>query len=386
MNFYVQKNLVASKLQEWYVLCGILAALAFTAVGTTALAPVRRWNYRVFYITHVVVASLLLPVLWFHVSHIRKFLYETLAVYALNVVLRSLSSKTVPATMQLLEGGTLVEVLIHLSSVGEHKLALQQYQPGQHAYISLPGHPASRMFRSNPLSLASCPATDGTLRFVARVLDGNTSKLASAAKPSSGSKQSVTIEGPYGTTTHAEKLLQCDRVLFVAGGVGGTFIAPLYRQLLADLSPSAGSYRRQKVSCIWIARSLADVSWAVPEDEGERSGLAERLQVWITQAGERSSSRFRDAEDGIELQESRGLLSQANDGESGRSMKASLDVYNGRPDLTRLIDDVFSHSAHEKTGIVVCGPKGLSCALREEAGSWVGRGRDVWFWDESFTI
>lgn len=394
MNFYVQKDLVASKLQEAYVICGIVGVTAFTAVGTTALSPVRRWSYRIFYITHVVLASLLLPVLWFHVSHIRIYLYETVAVYALNVVLRSLSSKTVPASIRLLEGESLVETSIPLISAGPHKRVLQQYQPGQHAYLSLPGHPASRTFRSNPFSVASCPSVDHSLRFVARMLDGNTASLASAARLSSGTHQSVTIEGPYGVTTHAEKLLQCDRVLFVAGGIGGTFVAPLYRQLLADLSPSAGSYRRQKVSFVWVVRDMGDMSWSVPQDEGERAGFTERLQLWVTRASGRDlsdgglemRSRSMDAEEGIELQESRGLLSEASSATKEGVMMSGLNANQGRPDLERLVDESFSHGTHEKVGVVVCGPRSLSRAARDRVGTWVRRGREVWFWDESFSF
>lgn len=389
MNFYVQANLVTSKLKEGYVICGILGIIAFTVVGTTALAPVRRASYRVFYVTHVALATALLPLLWFHVSHIRIYLFETAMVYALNVVLRSVSSKTVPASLRLLEGGKLVEVRIPVSS-GPGRKALKDYQSGQHAYLSLHGHPASRTFRSNPFSFASIPAVDGELRFLARILDGNTATLAQSAK--AGAKQDVTIEGPYGLATHAEKLLQYDRVLFVAGGIGGTFVTPLYRQLLSDLTPSAGSYRRQKVSFVWVTRTLEDVVWALPEEEREREGFVERLWVWVTGAtGEDSQANgpaaiVGEGDQGIEMEERKGLL---GNGEAHGHLAAGtsqLKTMAGRPNLSHVVEHTFCHGSHERCAVVVCGPQSLNGRLREEVARWVRMGREVWFWEESFAM
>lgn len=393
LNFYIQSNLLAEKFQEGYVICGIVGVVAFTAIGTTALGPVRRWSYRVFYVTHVVLATLLLPVLWFHVSHLRVYLYETAAVYAVNVLLRGMSSKTVSASLRVLEQGTMVEITIPLASAGKQKRHLQRYQPGQHAYLSLPGHAASRTSRSNPFSVASVPSVDNELRFVARILDGNTAVLATAAKLDG--KHEVTIEGPYGLAAHAEKLLTFDRVFFVAGGVGGTFIAPLYRQLLADLSPSPGSHRRQKVSFVWIARAVEDVDWAMPREDDEKRGFLERLQVWITQAGSHSRRQGGvgfdtgypdDGDEGIELQESKGLITQ-DVGEREADLKATgLTLRSGRPDSKRLLEETFSCGVNERVAVVVCGPGSLSRALRDDVGLWVDAGRDVWFWDEGFAL
>lgn len=376
LNFYVQSNLLESKLKEGYVICGVLGIWAFTAVGTTALAPVRRWSYRVFYVTHVVLAAALLPLLWFHVSHIRIYLYESAAMYAANVILRSLSSKTVPASIRLQENGTVVDVRIPLNQ--NKKDLLQRWQPGQHVYLSLPGHSASRMCRNNPFSLASIPAADNELRFLARIRDGNTARLASTAT-STASKQTLTVEGPYGLPTHSDKLLQYDRVLFVAGGIGGTFIAPLYRQLLADLSPSPGSWRRGKVRFVWVARGVEDVIWAMPAERREREGFAERMEVWVT-GGRARGGGFAEEGEGIEMEERKGLLGFA--GEDGVQMR----LRSGRPDLGDVVEQTVSHGVGESVAIMVCGPQGLADRLREELGEQVWQGKEVWFWEEVFAM
>lgn len=387
LNFYVQKNLLAEKLVQFYVLCGVFAVIAFTTMVTTALKPVREWSYRVFYIVHVSLAVLLLPTLYFHVHHVRMYVYETLAIYILHAALRFSATTTfTTGSISKVSGSELVTITIPL-----HEKA-STWQPGQHGYISLRGHPLLRTFRSNPFTVASVPSTDGHLKFVARILDGNTAKLASSKEQA----QSISIEGPYGLASHADTLLGYDRVLFVAGGVGATFIVPLYRQLLTDLSPGKSSHRRQKVSFLWVARSIAEVQWALPGDEKEREGFAERLKVHVTRDPGAAGSFGRDAtagaedddvpgDEGIEMEEQKTLLSAEN-GDSATTSGAGVDVHAGRPDLAMAVEQAFSHGGGERVAVMVCGPKSLSKNLRGHIEPWVRKGRDVWFWEEAFSL
>ncbi|EME48480.1 hypothetical protein DOTSEDRAFT_162020 [Dothistroma septosporum NZE10] len=391
LNFYIQSNLLLAKITQFYIICGIFGIISLTAIGTTALKPLRDWSYRVFYIVHVVLATLVLPALYFHVHHIRIYIYETLLVYALHMVLRAVTTKTHTGSIKVIPDSNLVEIDIPVSGKAAHK-----YRTGQHAYMSLARNPFLRMFKSNPFTVASIPSTDNNVRFVARILDGNTAKLASSRKAS----QQITIEGPYGLATHDGKLLRYDRVLFVAGGVGATFIVPLYRRLLSDLSPSKGSHRRQRVTFIWTARFMSEISWALPQDAKEREGFVERLQVHLTKdvnvaAGVSSSSGtfavgedeehqgpVGEGEDGIELEEQKDLLNNSGSEQKGNN---GLVVQTGRPDLTKIVEQTFTHSNSERVAVVVCGPRGISKVLRREVGRFVRSGRDVWYLDESFS-
>ncbi|GAB7357995.1 hypothetical protein MBLNU230_g0162t1 [Neophaeotheca triangularis] len=393
LNFYVLRGLLGEKLVQFYIICGIVGTMAFTAVGTTALAPVRQWSYCVFYATHVVLATLLLPLLYLHVSHIHIYIYETAAIYAMNAVLRTLVTKNRNGTIRILPDTDLVEI-----KVDDDK---SSWTPGQHAYLSLPGNTLLRTFRSNPFTVASLPAVDGNLKFVARVRDGNTAKLARQGKFSENA-QRINLEGPYGIPSHPDRLLGYDRVLFVAGGVGGTFVAPLYRQLLSDLSPGRGTYRRQKVSFLWVVRSIADVTWALPVEAKEREGFVERLKVCVTSApglqvrsqavgrsDDHATDIAADVEEGIELEERKGLLpgGEAEDEDARTSGPSDLVVHAGRPDIKRVVGETIEHDSSERVAVVVCGPMGLSKALRREIRPWVmDKGRNVWFWEESFGL
>lgn len=363
------------------MLCGVAGIIAFTTIGSTAITPVRKWSYRVFYITHVTLATALLPLLFFHVSHIRIYLYEAASIYAVNVGLRILTTLTVSANLNPIPNTNLLELSVPFSN--NLSLGLRRYQPAQYAYISLPGHPASRAIHSNPFTLASLPSVDKGLRFYARVLDGNTSKLAL-----NGGSRTLSIEGPLGPITHADTLLRHDRVLFVAGGVGATFIVPLYRQLLADLSPSAGSSRRQRVKFVWVAKAVEDVGWAFPSgDASEREDLVERLAVFVTGnlKGRQAVAALDEEDEAIELAERKDLLSADERAEKSGNLRA-LDHEVGRPNLRRLVDETFAHGTTEKVAVMVCGPTSLSRKLRDEVGRYVKQGRECWFWEEVFGL
>lgn len=371
------------------MICGIVAITSLTILGITALPPLRHWNYRVFYTTHVVVAAIILPVLFFHVSHIRIYLYESLLIYVLNVLLRKMKSRRVIGTIKRLGNTNLIE--IHIPDSGfSGKADLHHWHPGQHAYLSV-AHPSpAQTLRSNPFSVASLPSSDGHLRFVARVLNGNTNFMALEAKDGK-LQRPLHIEGPYGLSSHSERLLHYDRVLFVAGGSGGTFITPLYRQLLADLSPGKGTYRRQKVTFTWIARSIDDVAWALPEDDLEREGLVERLSIYLTgRPTVRSASdsisavrqgAYNDVAEGIELEETKTLLSE------GSSVTGNgMTIRNGRPNVKQLVDDLFLQTAADRVAVLACGPRTLGRDLRRELRKWIAHGRDVWYWEEVFAL
>ncbi|KAI7461428.1 hypothetical protein KC357_g8726 [Hortaea werneckii] len=390
LNFYVVKDLLSEKLQAGYILAGVFSIVAFTAVGTTALAPVRRWSYRVFYVVHVTLATLLLPILFLHVAHIRIYIYETAIVYAAHALLRYWNTATYPGTIRLIPNTQLLELVVR----PPHE-TLRKWSPGQHAYVSVAGHPLLRTFKSNPFTIASLPSIDGHIRIIAKVLGGNTAKLAQSATAAADNNQKghtthpqpVSLEGPYGVVSHSERLLQYDRILFVAGGVGATFIVPLYRQLLADLSPSPGSYRRQKVDFVWIAREQAEVAWAIPEEVRERAAFWERVRVFFTgrrDAGARGEDAGRGDDDGVELLERETLLAGDDEGDEGSGL--DVDAKVGRPDLRAIVDRTFAHGVAETVAVVVCGPAGLNDSLRRAVGRHVRQGRDVWYWAEKFAF
>ena len=338
-----------------------------------------------FYTTHVILASMLLPVLYFHVHHIRIYIVETLVVYAVHLILRILNEHKVQGSLTMVSGtANLLEINIPISAKSKTK-PITQWHPGQHVYASLANGPAyTRSLKSrSPFTIASLPSEDGHLKLVARVLDGNTAALAKAATEGAtgkSSSMSLILEGPYGLSTHSNTLLSYNRVLFIAGGVGATVIVPLYRTLLKDLSPSPGSRRRQNVAFVWAVRDGSEASWAIPEDEQEKKGMQERMTVYATRSGRVDDEQTTDEMDeGIEME--RLLPSGVVDG----SVKG-WQINHGRPDLGEMIDRAFGHTREDtRVAVIVCGPRSMADDVRMKSSKWVGK-RDVWLHVEAFGL
>ncbi|TKA65116.1 hypothetical protein B0A49_08986 [Cryomyces minteri] len=399
LNFFIQSNLLAKRIRNRDVLLGLTAITCFTLIGTTALGFLRRWNYRVFYTTHVVLATALLPVLFYHVHHIRIYIYEVATIYLVQSLLRYITTATYPASLILVPGTNLLQIKVPLDSRSlRTRWSQAHYHPGQHVYAALPA-PYPRLLRNlrtNPFTIANLPHRDRELRLVARILNGNTRRLAALA---AGNKTTVPVvlEGPYGPADHLATLMTCDRILLVAGGVGATFTIPLYRALRAAAEARGDGAARRRVRVVWAVRSAAETDWALPPDAGarERRAFEEDVEIYVTRGrvgdgiAEPSGARATPpppthAADDIELesQEHEGLLNSRPD--QPHTAKPLSTIRYTRPDLHSIVSETFAGGSGETVAVFVCGPVGLSSALRREVGRWTGRGREVIWWAEEF--
>lgn len=420
LNFFILSGFLAKRIKEWDVIWGVISLALFSAISTTALAFVRRRNYRVFYVSHIAIANFIILPLWLHVSHIRVYVYEIILVEALHLVFRFLRLKVYAGTIRLLHGTNLVQIRIPLPADS----SALSWKPGQHMYLSRPwGRGKAPSFyqqwlmttKTNPFTIASIPTKDKELLLVARTLSGNTKYLAnlarSLAQGSSGVQMIPTaggdipilpfaLEGPYGASTRLPDLSIYDHVLLVAGGVGATFIMPIYRSIVELQDPRpAGT----QIRCIWAVQKLADTQWAPPAStsidggpdndkaasaDGEHFSQAQNaVEVFVTrpsgpnlQIHNPADTFVVDSDDeGIEMTENEQLLSREEQMEKPRK---GMVVRSGRPNLGEIVDEVFSKST--RTAVICCGPKRLTEDLKRRVEVWVKQGRDVFWWDETF--
>ena len=255
LNFYVQMGFLSKRIRDPDVQLGIAAITSFLIIGTTALSIIRRYSYRIFYVVHVVLSTAILPILYFHVRHIRIYIVETGIVYILSSLQRHfLSRRRVSATIAPIPNTSLMKITLKPSTPIRVPFTVL---PGQHVYISLPQtqksfHPLQSIIM-NPYSIANLPTkTSSHINLVVRELSGTTNTLAQVARSSSSSsssssetedstQHSILLEGPYGAAQHFPNFLDYDAVLLVAGGVGATFTLPIYLHLLNLLNPSNDS-------------------------------------------------------------------------------------------------------------------------------------------------
>jgi hypothetical protein len=423
LNFFVLSGFLAKRIKDWDVIWGLISIILFTTISTTALGFVRRRNYRVFYISHIAIANLIIVPLYLHVSHLRIYVYEVIAVEALHLIFRALRLKLYDGTIRILPGTNLVQIRIPLPP----KSSANAWRPGQHVYLSRPYSKgkAPKWYdqwlmtnKTNPFTIASLPSEDKELLLVARTLNGNTKYLAELAHslsqggsnvpmlPTAGGDIPIlplALEGPYGASTRLPDLSDYDRVLLVAGGVGATFIMPIYRSIFEHHSSIPGG---TQIRCIWAVQKLAETQWAFPAasssgdaDDNDDAGaganghgmlhVPSNVEVYVTRPSGPSlqdANAFAVDPDGsddegeaIEMQENDQLLGLE---EQMEKPKKGMVVKSGRPDLGNVVDEVFSKGM--RTAVICCGPKRLTDDLKGKVEVWVKRGHDVYWYDETF--
>ncbi|PHH64460.1 hypothetical protein CDD81_4535 [Ophiocordyceps australis] len=365
------------------VFCGVIAFGLISTLTITSTAPIRAFSYRLFFITHIL-SALLIPLLIFvHAPSARLYLVETLIVYFLDRAVRTATTVTSPATIEAVPGTSLVRLSLTLPA---HKLARFAAAPGSHVYLSIRRDSLPQdqgvwsLFRSlflyNPFTVASVNQIQNTLSLVARVRNGpmttTLARYASSSNSSPGHGQlSLALDGPYGAMTHLlDNLLGwgAARVLFFAGGVGATFVFPIYRAL-QDETPSV------KVKLIWAVRGAADVACALPDSSAASSVLRDRqLELFITGVLGIADESENSAPGAVEMT----AIS------SGADRPLVSKPHHQRPDVAQIINDAFRQGTEERIAILVCGPADMARTVRQSVRPWVMRGRQVWWHDESF--
>ena len=376
-NLYIQKGRLFKRFQDRDVIFGLSAIVSATILFTTALARIRNYSYRLFLYCHVVLSILILPILYLHVTYLRIYILEAAAIYVLLIVQRKISQDHVSATITRYKNTNLVSVSASL----RHLTLARSYAPGQHVYLGFPG--AKEKLQRNPFTIANHPDRDRQVKIVARVLHGTTSKLG---KLVNNQRQPVDLilEGPYGGAKHFPDFSECDSVLLFAGGVGATFILPIYQQLMQT---NGADETTCSLRCVWAVRDQADAAWGIERLLSDSGDLPDSFELYLT--GERRHKQAPELAAGndtneIELQESEGFLSEGTEESRGFESISKSKVRKGRPDLNKLIDDAFKHTAGSKFAVLVCGPTGMGNSVRKEVGRWIGHGRDVFWHNEEF--
>ena len=421
--FFAMSGFLAKRIKDWDVIFGILSIILFSAISTTALGFVRRRNYRVFYISHIAIANFIIVPMYLHVSHIRIYVYQIIIVECLHLIFRAMRLKMYQGTLRLLPGTNLVQIRIPLPD--NHSALI--WHPGQHVYLTRPWGKAQTpsyyqqwlmVNKSNPFTVASIPSVDREILLIARTLNGNTKYLGELAQKLSQGGSGlpmlptatgdipilpIALEGPYGASNRLPDLSDFDKVLLVAGGVGATFIMPIYRAIAEyhDTTPGA-----TQVRFIWAVQKLADTQWAFPEnsnkpeeerDDEREEAVGNRLlnkactvEVFVTRPSGGSQHNITptspifavdEDEEGeqFELQENEQLLSREEQMERPRK---GTTVRSGRPKMREIVDEVFSRGM--RTAVLCCGPKKLTDDLKRSVEVYVKKGHDVYWYDETF--
>lgn len=375
-NFFYQSGIVWMKLGQTVVLVGVVALGMITTLVTTSLASIRRWSYRVFFVLHLVIGVSVLPLLWFHARHLRLYVVEALVLFLMDIVGRKMDTAQGFSKVSVIPHSNLIKIVIPIPS---SKIQRFRDAPGQHVYLSLPPQSISKEKASpiydllfNPFTVAAVSSKDITL--VLRALHGPTTKALAKLSKLPKANPPLNVEGPYGAARKFPNLaLNFDRVLLVAGGVGATFILPIYEHLRASMQQE--SMMPTKVEVVWSMRSAAEASWTKQSD----LDLAEdngNVSIYVTRAASDDLGSYDQPiprNGSVELDTLR-----------RRDEPVIANGGRGRPDLGKIVDNVFRHGYEERVAVMICGPTEMAVELREHVGKWVAKGRHVWYHDEAF--
>ncbi|KAG9230317.1 ferric reductase-like protein like transmembrane component [Amylocarpus encephaloides] len=373
LNFFVQAGLLKTRLTAPVVVAGWVVFLCLTTIVTTALEPVRRWSYRVFFVVHLIFGVIILPMLFIHAEPLRLYVFEALMLFIFDIVCRKLDTVTGFATVTPVPHTNLVRIQI---PVPASKLKRFHAAPGQHVYLSIPAEstppttPAVSIhdLLFNPFTIAEVSSKAVTL--VVRSLDGPTTKALQHLSNLPKAKPPISIEGPLGSSRHFPDLTaQYDRILLIAGGVGATYILPLYEHLQDRLATQGKSPDR--ITFIWSLSHASEASWAVDPTSRLRIDDDDSVRLHVTRSASSSQEESVLPGGDVELETLR---------EEGVKASGGYE----RPDYRKIVDGVFRMGNEERVAVVVCGPAGMARVVRGEVGRWVGKGRDVWFHDEAF--
>ncbi|EMD84883.1 hypothetical protein COCC4DRAFT_155335 [Bipolaris maydis ATCC 48331] len=342
--YFKSQGILFQKLSTAVVVIGLVLLLVLILVNTTSLRAVRHFSYRIFLTTHIAFSLVSPALLYFHTEHARLYVLEVLTYYLVDLVIRKRWSIVTKALLQPLPGANLIRIS---AIIPPEKIKSFRWQPGAYVYVGLlePTRPkwTSSGFISNPFTVESFDITTGTATILARPRHGpmtrtlahlaHTNPCHTSAISDAESRQIlISLEGLYGSALHFPEFSEAsfDYVLLFAGGVGATFILPIYRRIRQEMCVD--------VSMIWAVRDRKETT--VYSGAGE--ALGDEVQVLET----RSSQQL---------------------------------------DWESIVDGAFEDLPGHRIAVLVCGPCQMSLEVRRYVTPWVAKGWHVWWHSEQFS-
>lgn len=243
------------KLDYW--IWGSVGTVAVSIMLIISGLYVRKRQYELFLISHIVLAIFVIAGCWYHIKYrfgskwgYEKWIYAAMAVWAFDRIWR---------VLRVVKNGARRAVVTDLGSIVRVDVEGVRWsgRPGQHAYAYFPTLKPMRPWENHPFSVIPTALLRGQHRGSTLIathddpekhsIPSSSSSSLAQHKGSAGltffirksaglTKALIThsslltfIDGPY-TNTPSAPITACDRVLLIGGGVGITGLLPWVTQ------------------------------------------------------------------------------------------------------------------------------------------------------------
>ncbi|KAJ5846263.1 hypothetical protein N7534_009932 [Penicillium rubens] len=322
-----------------FLLTGLVAACAFTALLLHSPSPIRHAFYETFLHLHIAIAAVSMGFLWVHLNDLpaQTYLLASIILWALEratrffiIVYRNCGRECTTAVIEAMHGDAMRITL---------RMARPLDLPPRPAHLPL--HPINSNSDEKSLPLTSkdilnVPQKE-TISLLVRRRTGMTDKLfqRAANSPTSQITLRAFAEGPYGNIHTMDSY---GTVMLFAGGVGITHHVPFVRHLVAGFAN--GTVAARRVTLVWIIQSPEHLEWIRP---------------WMTSilAMDRRREVLR-----IML-----FVTRPRNTKEIQSPSATVQMFPGRPNIDTLVGMEVENQIGAM-GVLVCGNGGLSDDVR----------------------
>lgn len=273
---------------------GIIAWSFLTMIMLVSFVPLRRLNYEIFLVSHIVLFIGFTVGVYLHATpEVKIWVWVSIALYVADRFFRSAA--------MLLNNLAILHPWLWKANRCNHTLwanhatltplpgdvtrisidkPVMSWTPGQHAFLAC--HTIAP-FQSHPFTITSIPS-DGKLEFLVRAQKGGTRRFLDHARrhyhllpttnnhaPTAEVRRRVAVDGPYGSIRN---LGQFDSIVFFAGGTGATYTVPLLRSVVYDWRSKQASPKKghpawmpllgaatRRIRFVWVVKSRDQYNW-----------------------------------------------------------------------------------------------------------------------------
>ncbi|KAK9370381.1 ferric reductase NAD binding domain-containing protein [Lipomyces kononenkoae] len=375
---------------------GIAAYAILLWINLSTLAPFRHFSYEFFVIQHLLTFFGFIIAVMIHLPttalYSRVYIFIPIGLWFLDRIVRSaryLYNNVRPgrATLEAMNGD--------VSRIRVTSKQVTKWSPGAYVLLSIP---AFGFGQSHPATIASVPSShDNDLVFILKGHRGFTNRVLKSASSSSISDVSkevaetqdksyiALIDGPYGCK-HSD-FAAFDTVVLISGSTGVTFTL----SILLDLAHRASTQRLpvRTLEFIWVIKSISWIHWISDELNAAynqlcAAGIETSFSIFVT--CDNTFSNFSNDsdkapgcrcdkslgpcccittvdDDAVVPQSSKEKATASSFSGKSDSILPCATLTSGRPSLKPILWRLLDHADGE-TGIAVCGPLGLSSAVR----------------------